>query len=412
MRSRSPGRRNEIVSVGLPGRAIPKHTVPTAMPSCSVGPATPVTAMPTSASRTRCAPSAISRAASSLTTTSAVTPSTERFTSVAYAPIVPRNTSLAPGTLTMRAPMNPPVTDSATPSDQPRARKRSSTANSIVSSSTPNTRSPRIARSSFSSLSTIAHASASVAPLAVMRTTSPSMPRARKAIVASPGLVERVEPVRHHLRERRLRRAPRLERARHDRRGGARTGKEVGDDVGGDHLLHLVGHARAPRRRPCRRPDSADPARCRSGCGSPRRPRERRPGAGCSRACRAGAPGTSSRCARRDPCAARAARPSTPAIASRVRSSCVGPRPPHTSTASERDSRSRNASTMRDWLSPIGAMLVRVDARQRELLTDPGTVRVDDLPEKQFRTDGENLTAHRGAYDADACQVSWRCQST
>jgi hypothetical protein len=28
------------------------------------------------------------------------------------------------------------------------------------------------------------------------------------------------------------------------------------------------------------------------------------------------------------------------------------------------------------------AMLVRVDARQRELLTDPGTIRVDDLPEK------------------------------
>ena len=56
--------------------------------------------------------------------------------------------------------------------------------------------------------------------------------------------VERVEPVRDHLRERRLRRTPRLQRRRHDRRGLARTAQQVGDDVVGDHLLHLVRHAR------------------------------------------------------------------------------------------------------------------------------------------------------------------------
>ena len=79
------------------------------------------TAMPTSAPSTRCAPSAICSRASSLTTCSAVTPSTTRFTSVAYDAIEPWNVRLAPGTFAMRAPISPPVSDSATPSVQPRA---------------------------------------------------------------------------------------------------------------------------------------------------------------------------------------------------------------------------------------------------------------------------------------------------
>ncbi len=45
--------------------------------------------------------------------------------------------------------------------------------------------------------------------------------------------------------------------------------------------------------------------------------------------------------------------PITSAIASRVRSSWVGPRPPQISTASDRDRRSRSAATIRVWLSPI-----------------------------------------------------------
>jgi len=42
----------------------------------------------------------------------------------------------------------------------------------------------------------------------------------------------------------------------------------------------------------------------------------------------------------------------TSAMASRVMSSCVGPRPPHTMTPSLRASAVRNASVMRRWLSP------------------------------------------------------------
>ena len=44
--------------------------------------------------------------------------------------------------------------------------------------------------------------------------------------------------------------------------------------------------------------------------------------------------------------------PITDASTSRVMSSCVGPRPPHTMTASLRSSASRNASSMRSQLSP------------------------------------------------------------
>ena len=83
IRIRSPGRRVWTASGSRPGMARPKNTVPTGWPSCSVGPATPVTARPTSAPRTRRAPSAICMAHSALTTFSAVTPSTDRFTSVA-----------------------------------------------------------------------------------------------------------------------------------------------------------------------------------------------------------------------------------------------------------------------------------------------------------------------------------------
>ncbi len=72
-----------MVDTASPGSASPNQTVPTGWPSCSSGPATPVTASPTSAPRTRRAPSAICAAHSSLTAFAAVTPSTERFTSVA-----------------------------------------------------------------------------------------------------------------------------------------------------------------------------------------------------------------------------------------------------------------------------------------------------------------------------------------
>ena len=159
-----------MASGSWPGIASPYQTLPTGWPSISSGPATPVTEMPTLAPSARRAPTAISFAASSVTTRGAVTPRIERFTSVAYDATAPRNTRLAPGTLARRAPMNPPVSDSPTPSVHPRASHRPSTVDSIVSSSTANTRSPSTLRSSTSSASSSAAASASVAAFAVMRT--------------------------------------------------------------------------------------------------------------------------------------------------------------------------------------------------------------------------------------------------
>lgn len=60
--SRWPGRRN-VWARSAPPMATPTHKVPTGMPSCSVGPATPVSARPTSAPSTRRAPAAIATAA-------------------------------------------------------------------------------------------------------------------------------------------------------------------------------------------------------------------------------------------------------------------------------------------------------------------------------------------------------------
>ncbi len=40
------------------------------------------------------------------------------------------------------------------------------------------------------------------------------------------------------------------------------------------------------------------------------------------------------------------------------------------------------------------AVLARVDPHRGELLTDPGTVRVDDLAEQQLGADGEDVTPH------------------
>ena len=75
------------------------QSVPAGIPSCSPGPATPVSASPTSAPSTRRAPCAISSAAVSLTTGPSLTPSNCCLTSLAYDTIDPRNTELEPGTL-------------------------------------------------------------------------------------------------------------------------------------------------------------------------------------------------------------------------------------------------------------------------------------------------------------------------
>ena len=84
----------------------------------------------------------------------------------------------------------------------------------------------------------------------------------------------------------------------------------------------------------------------------------------------------------------------TSAMASRVMSSCVGPSPPHTMTASLRASAVRRASTMRSRLSPTLVWKCESMPDQRQLLADPRRVGVDDLAEQQLGADGDDLTAH------------------
>ena len=96
--------------------------------------------------------------------------------------------------------------------------------------------------------------------------------------------------------------------------------------------------------------------------------------------------------------------PMTSAMASRVTSSWVGPRPPQQITASARVER------LAAGRRPCGRGCRRpgppeaVDAAERQLLADPGRVGVDDLPEQQFGSDGDDLAAHAG--DATAVR-SW-----
>ena len=92
--------------------------------------------------------------------------------------------------------------------------------------------------------------------------------------------------------------------------------------------------------------------------------------------------------------------PMTRAMASRVMSSWVGPSPPHTITASARSTR-----LVDDRHHPVEVvadlgLAERVDAGQRQLLADPGGVGVDDLPEQQLGPDGDHLAAHRGTVPA------------
>ena len=103
------------------------------------------------------------------------------------------------------------------------------------------------------------------------------------------------------------------------------------------------------------------------------------------------------------------------AIASRVRSSWVGPRPPQIEhRVGTREQVAQRGDDARLVVADR-AVLVRVDARRRELLADPRTVRVDDLPEQQLGPDRENLTPHLVTFPGMPRQVDLlrilRCQS-
>ena len=90
-----------------------------------------------------------------------------------------------------RVPTIPPVSDSAVASVSPWATNSSSTTDSMVWSSTPNTTGPTISRTRASSSASNSATSASSAPLAVMRTLRPSMPLARNARVGPPSASRR-----------------------------------------------------------------------------------------------------------------------------------------------------------------------------------------------------------------------------
>ena len=146
-----------------------------------------------------------------------------------------------PGMATRRDATSPPVTDSASPSVSPRSRSSSSTTLSIVSSSTANTRSPRIARRlALLGLDERLAPPRVVAAFAVMRTTMPSMPRARKAIVGfvcastrSAIISARPDSDAPHVFS---------ERDTIAACSPARASRS-GSTCSRDHQLHLVGHA-------------------------------------------------------------------------------------------------------------------------------------------------------------------------
>ena len=100
----------------------------------------------------------------------------------------PRNVREEPGIAVMRPPTRPPVTDSATPSDQPRCSRRLRTTDSMVSVLTPKTRSPTMSRTLCSHVDSKASASCWVFDFAVRRTLMPSQPLARNASVGLPSV--------------------------------------------------------------------------------------------------------------------------------------------------------------------------------------------------------------------------------
>ena len=295
----------------------------------------------------------------------------------------------------MRAPISPPVTDSATPSVQPRARSRESTACSIVSSSTPNTRSPRIARSSRSSASTNA---------------------ARRVF----GLALRGDANDETFDAAREERDRRVARSRRARRAGARPSRPAPTPT---FPTSSTTATRSPTTSPDRRSRSGITCARTISCISygtpgtayttlPSPTGQHRPGA-VPIGFGSGSPPSGTSAWRRlfcgmsrrrvrnivAMCSASSMRrtsgtPISSAIASRVRSSWVGPIPPQMSTASLRDEQVAQRLDDPRLVVADHPVLVGVDARRGELLADPGAVGVDDLAEQQLRTDRKNFASH------------------
>src|SRR4051812_45318847 len=137
---RSPGRSSMRAS-DPSGPAACKWTRPTGFSGVAPpGPATPVTATATSAPSRSRAPAAIAAATSAETApcwaiSSSGTPSSELFTSSAYATMPPTKLALEPVTSVRRAATMPPVQDSAVASRRPFAPASESTSSATPRSS-------------------------------------------------------------------------------------------------------------------------------------------------------------------------------------------------------------------------------------------------------------------------------------
>ena len=84
--------------------------------------------------------------------------------------------------------------------------------------------------------------------------------------------------------------------------------------------------------------------------------------------------------------------PATFAIASRVRSSSVGPMPPVVMTIGDQpDSFPQNILHSFQRVAHGGGEEADFDADFRQAFRDEGCVRVDDLPEQQLRADRHQL---------------------
>ena len=163
----------------------------------------------------------------------------------------PGTTCWPPTSRPAGTPTRPPVSDSATPSVRPRSSSRSATTRSIDWSSTPKTSvaqdGPQLGLLGVEHGRGLGLASAA---LAVMRTLSPSMPEARKAMVGFDRASSASHPAGHQLAQGRLGQAPGAQHPAEDHRGGPGPALQVGDDGPLHHLLHLVRARRARRRSP------------------------------------------------------------------------------------------------------------------------------------------------------------------
>ena len=264
----------------------------------------------------------------------------------------PRRTSLAPGIAVSRAATSPPVSDSASP------RRETLDAQQVehdrlhrLAVDAEHER-PELAAQRGLPLVEHRRRRAGVGPAGrdahVQAVPAPGEEGDRRVA----GLVECGDDAVEAFVEPALALAPRVQDAAGDDRRLAGPGPQVRQHGPLEHVVHLVRDAWNGVDRPCRRPGRSTPAPCPRVCGMTVAPTGTsawrrlfsgivRPRAANSSRITAAIAGSGTR-----------STPIRAAMASRVTSSCVGPRPPVTITASASSSRRRSAAVMRPTLSP------------------------------------------------------------